>query len=34
MRGLGAMAAVIGEHDEAERLALFLAQLDPSGGGG
>ncbi len=29
MRGLGAMAATIGENDEAERLALFLAQLDP-----
>jgi Protein of unknown function (DUF3151) len=34
MRGLGAMAAEIGENDEAERLALFLAQLDSSGGGG
>ncbi|MEQ1872187.1 MAG: DUF3151 family protein [Ilumatobacteraceae bacterium] len=34
MRGLGAMAAAIGENDEAERLSLFLAQLDPSGGGG
>ena len=42
MRGLGAMAAAIGEDDEAERLALFLAQLDPNmptnldtaGGGG
>ena len=34
MRGLGAMAAAIGEDDEAERLALFLAQLDSSGGGG
>lgn len=32
LRGLGAMAAVIGEHDEAQRIALFLAQLDPSGG--
>jgi hypothetical protein len=32
MRGLGAMAAAIGEDDEAERLALFLAQLDSSGG--
>jgi hypothetical protein len=32
MRGLGTMAAAIGENDEAERLALFLAQLDPSGG--
>ena len=30
--GLGAMAAAIGENDEAERIALFLAQLDPSGG--
>ncbi len=34
MRGLGAMAAAIGEDDEAERLALFLAQLDSTGGGG
>lgn len=32
LRGLGAMAASIGETDEAERIALFLAQLDPSGG--
>jgi hypothetical protein len=32
LRGLGEMAAVIGEVDEAERVALFLAQLDPSGG--
>ncbi len=32
LRGLGAMASVIGEHDEAQRIALFLAQLDPSGG--
>lgn len=32
LRGLGAMAAEIGESDEAERIALFLAQLDPSGG--
>ncbi len=32
LRGLGAMAATIGETDEAERIALFLAQLDPSGG--
>jgi hypothetical protein len=32
MRGLGAMSAAIGENDEAERLALFLTQLDPSGG--
>ena len=32
LRGLGAMAAAIGEYDEAERIALFLGQLDPSGG--
>jgi hypothetical protein len=32
LRGLGASAAAIGETDEAERIALFLAQLDPSGG--
>ena len=32
LRGLGAMAAAIGETDEAERISLFLAQLDPSGG--
>lgn len=31
LRGLGAMAAEIGEHDEAERVAQFLLQLDPSG---
>jgi hypothetical protein len=31
LRGLAQMAAVIGEHDEAERCTLFLAQLDPSG---
>lgn len=31
LRGLGEMAALIGEVDEAERIALFLAQLDPSG---
>ena len=30
LRGLGAMASAIGEADEAERIALFLAQLDPS----
>jgi hypothetical protein len=30
LRGLQAMAAAIGEADEAERAALFLAQLDPS----
>lgn len=31
LRGLGAMAASIGEADEAERIATFLLQLDPSG---
>lgn len=31
LRGLGRSAAEIGETDEAERIALFLAQLDPSG---
>jgi hypothetical protein len=31
MRGLGEMAEVIGEVDEAERCRLFLLQLDPSG---
>ncbi|MFZ9628717.1 MAG: DUF3151 family protein [Ilumatobacteraceae bacterium] len=31
LRGLGAMAAAIGEADEAERIATFLLQLDPSG---
>ena len=31
LRGLGAAAAEIGETDEAERIALLLAQLDPSG---
>lgn len=31
LRGLGQAAAAIGEDDEAERIALFLAQLDPSG---
>jgi hypothetical protein len=31
LRGLGAMAAAIGEHDEAERCTTFLLQLDPSG---
>ena len=31
LRGLGAMAAEIGEDDEAERIRLFLLQLDPSG---
>ena len=29
--GLGLMADAIGEHDEAERCAQFLSQLDPSG---
>ena len=31
LAGLGAMAAAIGEDDEAERVATFLAQLDPEG---
>ena len=31
LRGLGQMAAAIGEHDEAERCEQFLLQLDPSG---
>lgn len=31
LRGLGRMAAEIGEHDEAERCEQFLLQLDPSG---
>jgi hypothetical protein len=31
LRGLGQMAERIGESDEAERVRLFLAQLDPSG---
>jgi hypothetical protein len=30
LRGLGAMATEIGEHDEAERVQQFLLQLDPS----
>ena len=29
LAGLGAMAAAIGEHDEADRCAQFLLQLDP-----
>jgi hypothetical protein len=33
LSGLGAMAAAIGEDDEAERVAVFLAQLDPDGPG-
>lgn len=32
LRGLGQMAEEIGERDEAERIALFLVQLDPTGG--
>ncbi len=32
LRGLGRVAAAIGENDEAERCAQFLAQLDPGGG--
>lgn len=31
LRGLGQMAAEIGEFDEAERCRTFLLQLDPSG---
>jgi hypothetical protein len=31
LRGLGLMAAEIGENDEAERVAQFLLQLDPTG---
>lgn len=31
LRGLGRLAAEIGETDEAERIALFIRQLDPSG---
>jgi hypothetical protein len=31
LRGLGQMAAEIGETDEAERCETFLLQLDPSG---
>lgn len=31
MLGLQRMASVIGESDEAERCAIFLGQLDPSG---
>ncbi|CAB4874539.1 unannotated protein [freshwater metagenome] len=31
LRGLGHMAHRIGETDEAERIALFIQQLDPSG---
>ena len=32
LRGLGEMAAAIGETDEVERVGLFLAQLDPTSG--
>ena len=31
LRGLQQMAAVIGETDEAQRIAVFMQQLDPSG---
>jgi hypothetical protein len=31
LRGLQQMAAAIGERDEAERIAVFIQQLDPSG---
>jgi hypothetical protein len=31
LRGLQQMAAAIGERDEAERIAVFIHQLDPSG---
>jgi hypothetical protein len=31
LAGLGAMAAAIGEKDDAERVAVFLVQLDPDG---
>jgi hypothetical protein len=31
LAGLGAMARAIGETDEAERIALFVMQLEPSG---
>ncbi len=33
LKGLGEMAATIGESDEAERISLFLLQLDPSSTG-
>ncbi len=32
LRGLGEMAAAIGEDEEADRIRLFLAQLDPQAG--
>jgi hypothetical protein len=31
LRGLQQMAATIGERDEADRIAVFIQQLDPSG---
>ena len=31
LRGLQQMASVIGERDEAERIAVFMQQLDPNG---
>jgi hypothetical protein len=31
LRGLGQMAAEIGENDEAERISVFILQLDPAG---
>jgi hypothetical protein len=31
LRGLGRTAAEIGENDEAERIRLFILQLDPAG---
>lgn len=31
LHGLGLMAAAIGETDEASRVEMFLAQLDPTG---
>jgi hypothetical protein len=31
LRGLQQMAAAIGERDEAERISVFIQQLDPSG---
>ena len=34
LHGLGRMAAEIGETDEADRIAIFLGQLDPTGRAG
>src|SRR4051812_12275187 len=31
LNGLQRMAAAIGEHDEAERIEIFMLQLDPTG---